>query len=368
MQSPKQRTYTLPLLAAIFSLGLLTACDVPAEVDTADQPTVEASTLESPSPESSSPQAPVATPEPTDSPSPTPEPTPPPVEIAPVLLPGWIAADDKSAYPTVDEAALALVVKGRAPKTGYARNEFGSGWVDVDRNGCDTRNDMLNLRLSDREMSGKCKVMAGTLADPFTGTTIEFEYGGPSEVDIDHLVALSDAWQKGAAKWEFAKRVAFANDPLNLEPVESRANRQKGDADAATWLPSNKSYRCHYVARQVAVKTKYDVWATQAEVAAILDVLAACPGEPLPSAGDQPIIATNTGGAAPAKQDPVKLEKPAKPKQKPASKPKPKPESKLDPRFPFCKDLPAGYGPYVQGMDPEYDWYRDGDKDGVVCE
>ena len=167
--------------------------------------------------------------------------------------------------PTVGAAFLAveaLKVKGRAPKTGYDRAQFGSGWVDVDRNGCDTRNDQLKSTLSDRDMSGSCKVLAGTLADPYTDTTIRFEYGGVSEVDIDHLVALSDAWQKGAAAWPFAKRVAFANDPLNLQPTSASANRQKGDGDAATWLPSNKGYRCTYVARQAAVKTKYKVWVT----------------------------------------------------------------------------------------------------------
>ncbi len=196
-------------------------------------------------------------------------------------------------------AALELIIKGRAPKTGYTREQFGSGWVDVDRNGCDTRNDELKLRLTNKTMSGSCKVLSGDLLDPYTATNIRFEYGGASEVDIDHMVALSDSWQKGAATWEFAKRVAFANDPLNIEPVEASANRQKGDGDAATWLPSNKSYRCAYIARQVAVKTKYSVWATQAELDAMVRVLDTCPDQDLPGFGSQPIIASNTGGPAP---------------------------------------------------------------------
>ena len=169
-------------------------------------------------------------------------------------------------------------MKGRAPKTGYSRAEFGNAWVDIDRNGCDTRNDELRLRLTHKKMSGKCKVLSGDLADPYTNTTIHFERGGASEVDVDHLVSLSDAWQKGAAKWPFAKRVAFANDPLNLEPVGASANRQKGDGDTATWLPASKAWRCDYVARQVAVKAKYQVWVTAAERVAMAQVLKKCPG------------------------------------------------------------------------------------------
>ena len=184
-------------------------------------------------------------------------------------------------------AVEALSVKGRAPKSGYVRAQFGTGWIDVDRNGCDTRNDMLKAELTDRTMSGSCKVLTGSLDDPYTGTDVEFAYGGASEVDIDHVVSLGDAWQKGAQKWSFAKRVAFANDPLNLQPADAGANRSKGDGDAATWLPPNKAYRCQYVATQAAVKTKYGLWVTAAERDALLRVLAACPDQELPDFGSQ---------------------------------------------------------------------------------
>ncbi|WP_082098890.1 GmrSD restriction endonuclease domain-containing protein [Demequina iriomotensis] len=260
---------------------------------------------------------------------------------------------------TAYNAALALTVKGRAAKTGYSREEFGAAWADVDHNGCDTRNDMLQLRLTDTVLDGACTVLSGDLDDPYTGTLIRFERGGASEVDIDHMVALSDAWQKGASRWPYAKRVALANDPLNLEPVDAGANRQKGDADAASWLPSHKAYRCEYVARQVAVKTKYGLWVTQAELEAMLLVLDTCPEQALPEPGDQPVIATGVGdGPQPAESAepaPRKTEAPA--------------ASSTDPQFPYCKDaIAAGYGPYVQGEDPEYAWYRDGDSDGIVCE
>jgi len=167
-------------------------------------------------------------------------------------------ADATPKHPATGTALAAiarLTVKGRAPKTGYTRDQFGQSWFDTDRNGCDTRNDILRRDLVSRQMKNACKVLAGTLApEPYTGTSIRFVYGGTSEVDIDHVVALSDAWQKGAARWPSGKRLALANDPLNLMAVDASTNRSKGDGDTTTWLPPNKSYRCTYVARQVAVK------------------------------------------------------------------------------------------------------------------
>ncbi|MFE4689500.1 HNH endonuclease family protein [Streptomyces sp. NPDC056749] len=185
------------------------------------------------------------------------------------------------------QAAEGLTVKGRAPKTGYARDEFGSAWIDTDRNGCGTRDDILAEQLDDvsRDADG-CKVLSGVLdPDPYTGTRISFERGR-SKVDIDHLVALSDAWQKGAQKWSDAKRRAFANDPLNLVAADSSTNRRKGDGDTATWLPPNKDYRCAYVAGQVSVKKKYGLWVTQAEQDAMKEVLTACPQQKLLAGGN----------------------------------------------------------------------------------
>ncbi|MBB5939172.1 HNH endonuclease family protein [Streptomyces zagrosensis] len=177
----------------------------------------------------------------------------------------------------------ALSVKGRAPKTGYERSRFGSAWSDTDRNGCGTRDDILGRDLrSIRFRDGHCVVVSGTLVnDPYTGKDVRYQRGR-SKVDIDHVVALSDAWQKGAGRWERDKRVAFANDPLNLIAVEASANRRKSDGDAATWLPVNKAYRCPYVARQVAVKKKYGVWVTRAEKDAMAQVLVGCPTTALP--------------------------------------------------------------------------------------
>ena len=178
-----------------------------------------------------------------------------------------------------------LAVKGRAPKTGYDRGSFG-GWADLDNDSCYTRDEILmrDLKSVTFDPEEKCQVQTGTFIDPYSGTRIDFLQGrGTSNlVQIDHVVAVSDAWQKGAFKWGSATKVSFYNDPLNLLAVQGRLNSQKGDGDAATWLPPLKSYRCSYVARQIAVKAKYSIWVTTAEKAAMKSILAKCPGQLLP--------------------------------------------------------------------------------------
>ena len=171
-----------------------------------------------------------------------------------------------------------LVVKGKAPKTGYSRSAF-SHWRDPDQNGCDARNDILKRDLVNvvfKEGTNDCKVVSGLLNDPYSGEAIQFTLGN-SDVDIDHVVALSHAWQVGAFQWSDSKRMEFANDPMNLLAVSARLNRQKGDGDAATWLPPAKSYRCAYVSRQIVVKIKYGLWITSPEKTAFQRVLKTCP-------------------------------------------------------------------------------------------
>ncbi len=176
-----------------------------------------------------------------------------------------------------------LAVKGRAPKTGYERAQFGDGWRAV--KGCDTRNIILNRDLKDAAVNDKCQVTSGVLDDPYTGKSIKFVRGTSSsdDVQIDHVVALSDAWQKGAQQLSREQRENLANDPLELLAVDGPANQQKSDGDAATWLPSNKAFRCRYVARQIAVKKKYSLWVTQAEKDAITRILTTCPNQNLPA-------------------------------------------------------------------------------------
>ena len=196
--------------------------------------------------------------------------------------PGAATTRERARPRTALAALERLEVKGRAPKTGYDREQFGGDWAYVD--GCDTRDRILlrDLRRISREPGSTCDVQSGVLADPYAASAVPFVRGGASEVDIDHVVALGDAWQKGAQQWSRERRVAFANDPLNLLAVDASANRQKGDGDAATWLPPNKWFRCDYVARQIAVKRRYRSWVTSAEHDAMRRVLAPCPRTLLP--------------------------------------------------------------------------------------
>ncbi|MFC0455437.1 HNH endonuclease family protein [Arthrobacter liuii] len=188
---------------------------------------------------------------------------------------------------TASEASKALVqlgsipVKGLAPKTGYTRDEFGPAWADTDHNGCDTRNDILARDLTGeifKPGTNNCVVASGTLADKYTGTTINFVRGrdSSSDIQIDHIVPLSDAWQKGAQQLTADQRKELANDPLNLMAADGPTNSAKGDKDAATWLPPNKAFRCEYVERQTAVKAEYSLWVTPAEHDAIVDILKGC--------------------------------------------------------------------------------------------
>jgi hypothetical protein len=191
--------------------------------------------------------------------------------------PSGASVDVEEARALLDE----LEVKGRAPKAGYDRDLFGPAWADTDHNGCDTRNDVLRRDLTDvtfKPGTNDCVVLSGTLQDPYTGQSINFERGQDtsSAVQIDHVVALADAWQKGAQQWSAETREQFANDPANLRAVDGPTNQQKGAGDAATWLPPAKGYRCEYVTAQVSVKSAYGLWVTQAERDAIDRVLQNC--------------------------------------------------------------------------------------------
>lgn len=182
------------------------------------------------------------------------------------------------------DALNKLEVKGRAPKTGYSREQFSNDWGTI--GGCSVRELILARDLKNKVIDKDgCRVLSGTLkSDPYTGKEIAFLRGPTSSqaVQIDHVVAVSDAWQKGAQQLNKDQRYNFYNDPLNLLAVDGPTNNKKGDGDAATWLPPNKDYRCRYVARQVAVKVKYTLWVTDAEKNAIKQVLETCSGQVLP--------------------------------------------------------------------------------------
>lgn len=311
------------------------------------------------------------------SPSATPETTPTPtVSLEPV---NEEITDEKfegetstvaDASATAEQPALAVLaeleVKGRAPKTGYDREQFGQRWLDVDRNGCDTRNDTLARDLTEVAKAGPCTVVSGVLSDPYTGASIDFVRGQDTSalVQIDHVVSLSDAWQKGAQQLSADQRASFANDPLNLLAVDGSANAQKGDGDAATWLPKNRAFRCAYVARQVSVKATYGLWVTPAEHDAMARVLAGCPDEPaLTSAyAAQPPAPEPVAEPAPAPPTPA----PAEPAPAPPAPPQPAPPANAS--YENCDAVRAAGAAPIRAGDPGYSRTLDRDGDGIGCE
>ncbi|WP_077798490.1 HNH endonuclease family protein [Streptomyces sp. JHA26] len=192
--------------------------------------------------------------------------------------PGLAPVTDDADRATARKLIESLRTKGRGPKTGYDRDEFGYAWMDtadgvpLARNGCDTRNDVLRRDGEDvRFRSGSnCVVIALTLHDPYTGTTIEWRKQEASEVQIDHVVPLSYSWQLGSSRWPESKRRQLANDPLNLIPVQGRANSAKSDSGPATWLPPSKGVRCAYAVRFAQVADKYELAVTAPDREAML--------------------------------------------------------------------------------------------------
>ncbi|WP_338073939.1 HNH endonuclease family protein [Kineococcus siccus] len=182
-------------------------------------------------------------------------------------------------------AALAeLEVAPEGSSRGYQRDRFGPSWADVDGNGCSTRDDVLRRDLTRvRTREGGCVVLSGTLDDPYSDAVISFRRGADTSADVqvDHVVALADAWRTGASEFSDEDLREFANDPLELLAVDGTLNSAKGDDDAAQWLPPEGA--CPYVARQIAVKRAWGLWVTPAEHDAMAEVLAGCPGERLPT-------------------------------------------------------------------------------------
>ena len=250
-------------------------------------------------------------------------------------------------------------------------------WADTDRNGCDTRNDILRRDLTVATVAPGiqgCKVLSGELTSPFTGEHVDFIAGTQtsSDVQIDHVVALSDAWQKGAQALDIAQRTKFANDPLNLLAVDGPSNSAKGDNDAATWLPPASEFRCEYVSIQIAVKLRYDLWVTDAEKQAMDRVLGKCPDQLLPS--DASVPASTPAPTAPPTAQPDSGEtQVTAPDPAPAAPAAPVPEAPVpaapaDVYYQRCADArAAGAAPLYIGQ-PGYRPGLDGDGDGVACE
>lgn len=258
------RKATVPAAAA--ALILLTGCtgngQMVAPLTTSPSATSTAS-AGTPAPDTSAPTA--------SSPAPAPE--APASSAAP--------APSSSVVAEAKNAIISIPVKGRAPKTGYDRDQFGPAWADVDRNGCDTRNDILARDLENetfKDGTKQCVVATGVLNDPYTGTVINFVRGQDtsSAVQIDHIFPLSLAWQQGAQQWTAEKRKQFSNDPMNLKAADGPANGSKSDSGPGSWLPPNKAYRCEYVAGFVMVTAKYELSMNQGDYDASKSVLDGC--------------------------------------------------------------------------------------------
>jgi hypothetical protein len=191
---------------------------------------------------------------------------------------------DPSRFDLARQRLGQLEVRGWDRTTDFKRSQFGKAWsddVDVEfgRNGCNTRDDILRRDLKNLVVRPRtCYAQTGTLVDPYSGVTIEFTRSPETSkaVEIDHVVALADAWYKGARSWDPQRRLDFANDPRNLLAVSPKANFDKAFRDAASWLPPNAAFRCDFVARQIEVKSAYGLWLAAKEKKAMAAVLARC--------------------------------------------------------------------------------------------
>ena len=215
-------------------------------------------------------------------------PAPPTADTAPpALISAPPTTDVVRSTPGDDQARAQLErlpVKAWDRHTDFARYHFGEAWsddvnVEFGHNGCNTRDDILRRDLAELLVRpGTCYAQSGVLHDRYTGESIPFVRGPDtsSAVQIDHLVSLSDAWYKGAREWDPQRRRDFANDPHNLLAVGAQVNFDKAFRDATAWLPPNPGFRCEFVARQIAVKTSYQLWVSRNEKQAMVAVLDDC--------------------------------------------------------------------------------------------
>jgi hypothetical protein len=304
--------------------------------------------------------------------------------MAPSPVPGLSSQAAEAGSDSVSAALQTLAglpIKGRAPKTGYTRDQFGQAWsddVDVEggHNGCDTRNDILRRDITAAQIkpgTQGCVVLSGTLADTYSDQVIAFVRGETTSeaVQIDHVVALSNAWQTGAQQLTGAQRQDFANDPLNLQAVSGPVNDAKGDGDAATWLPPHVGYRCRYVSRQIQVKARYGLWVVPAERDAMARVLAGCGTSPAttpaPAAATTGGASTGAASTGPASTGAASTGAASTAAATPAAQP-PAAATPGNAYYPNCAAArAAGAAPLYRGQ-PGYRAQMDGDGDGIACE
>ncbi|GAB2828398.1 hypothetical protein GCM10027022_19410 [Alpinimonas psychrophila] len=292
--------------------------------------------------------------------------------VEPSSSPSATAKKTSSPTPTPTTAAasyaslLTLIPVADEATSGYDRALFVH-WIDADKNSCDTREEVLIAEsLTKVTVGAGCSISGGSWASAYDSVAST----NASSFDIDHFVPLKEAWDSGADKWDAATRQAFANDlgyDGSLIAVSASSNRSKSDRDPSEWLPSEASYKCQYVYTWVQVKIRWSLTMDAKERAAIEKASSGCAESALGST-EQALVAVvqkEPEPVAPAPAVPV----PAEPAPAAPAEPAPAAPSGTDPRFGTCKEANAnGYGNYRSGVDEEYGWYRDRDKDGVDCE
>lgn len=238
------------------------------------------------------------------------------------------------------------------------KRELFKHWIDQDKDTCDTREEvLLQESISAAKRGSGCKILKGKWLSQYDKKS----FTTPTGIDIDHMVPLKEAWESGAFGWTAAQRQAFANDlgfQGSLIAVSASTNRSKGDKDPAAWLPKNSAFTCTYVVTWLQVKYRWSLTVDSKEKSSIEKVLEKCPTSKLFTLPKQviksPILPTPDNSPTDSSE---------------VATPTTSPGIGLDPRFDSCSAAKAaGYGPYIRGIDPEYDWYRDGDSDGTVCE
>lgn len=213
-----------------------------------------------------------------------------PSQSAPAVpVPTETTAEQPATSDIYDEAeafVASLPVTSTGPSVKYQREpQFGAAWIDVDGNGCDTRNDILKRDFASFEtFRGDCEVRTGVLNDPYTGKTINFVHtnafgkntGDSQAVQIDHIIPLDWAWQNGAEAWDQDTRILFANDPINLKAVEGKQNSSKKNQGPSTWWPAAESFHCTYAVEFTSVLQKYELTIPAADQQALLGTLEGC--------------------------------------------------------------------------------------------
>ena len=183
------------------------------------------------------------------------------------------SAEHRSAKSHLSE--LEVRADNYAPPTRYDSKSMPS-WNDGDKNGCKTRDDILARDLVKTEFKAgdKCKIVSGELFDYYIGETILFDTNvSGGGIDVDHIVAKGDAWNSGGYRWDMVEWTGFANDPEELIAVSASINRQKGDKNAAQWLPPNEEFQCRYVVNQLNIKYKYALSVTDSEKMTMTNIL-----------------------------------------------------------------------------------------------